>query len=119
MGRKNGGATAEAEALHEPSPNGTPDPPPDPKPEPEPEARQRPVHEIRLGAVKVAIWANQTDQGVRYAVTHGRLYKREDTGEWHTASNYSRDHIPALTKALELAWLHIYGMQQADGYVPF
>jgi len=30
---------------------------------------KRPVHEIRLGRVKCAIWQNETQNGVRHAVT--------------------------------------------------
>ena len=29
----------------------------------------RPVHEIRLGKVKAAIWKNETDAGIRYSVS--------------------------------------------------
>ena len=97
-------------AAREPAPA---EAPPD-----EAEARQRPVHEIRLGRIKAAVWANPTDQGVRHAVTILRLYKREDTGEWHTASNFGRDDLPAVMKVAELAWLHIFALQQADGYSP-
>ena len=34
-----------------------------------PMPKQQPVHEIRLGAVKAAIWENETSSGVRHNVT--------------------------------------------------
>jgi len=40
---------------------------------------RKPIHEIRLGRIKAAIWQNDTDRGTRYNVTVVRLYK-DDTG---------------------------------------
>ncbi len=40
----------------------------------------KPVHEIRLGRIKAAIWANETDAGLRHNVTISRLYKADDGG---------------------------------------
>jgi hypothetical protein len=33
------------------------------------DAKTKPVHEVRLGRVKAAIWANETDNGTRHNVT--------------------------------------------------
>ena len=41
----------------------------------------RPVHEIRLGPVRAAIWANETEVGIRHSVTLERLYKDAE-GRW-------------------------------------
>jgi hypothetical protein len=38
----------------------------------------KPVHEVRLGSVKAAIWANQTTTGTRHSVTFNRIYKDGD-----------------------------------------
>ena len=35
----------------------------------------KPVHEIRLGSVRAAIWANITQNGVRHSVTISRSYR--------------------------------------------
>ncbi|XZE43949.1 hypothetical protein SH467x_003531 [Pirellulaceae bacterium SH467] len=35
----------------------------------------KPVHEIRLGKVKAAIWRNETESGTRYGVTFSRIYE--------------------------------------------
>jgi hypothetical protein len=37
---------------------------------------QKPVHEIRLGTVKVAIRRAQAWESVRHDVTYSRLYKK-------------------------------------------
>ena len=36
-------------------------------------ANRKPIHEIRMGRIKAAIWQNETDNGIRYNVTVGRL----------------------------------------------
>ena len=40
-------------------------------------AQDRPVHEVRLGKVKAAIWRNETEAGPRYSVTFSRIYKTD------------------------------------------
>ena len=60
----------------------------------------KPVHEIRLGSVRAAIWANQTQNGIRHSVTLSRSYKA-DTG-WKKTNTYGRDDLPALEKVAEL-----------------
>ena len=50
-------------------------------------ANRKPIHEIRMGRIKAAIWQNETDNGIRYNVTVGRLYKDgESTGSRPKAS---------------------------------
>jgi hypothetical protein len=46
----------------------------------------RPVHEIRFGHVKAAIWANESDGYVRHNVTLQRLYK--DGDDWKTSQSF-------------------------------
>jgi hypothetical protein len=41
-------------------------------------SRARPVHEIRLGAIRAAVWANETDNGTWNNVTFERSYKDGD-----------------------------------------
>ncbi len=52
----------------------------EPKAEATPTTNRKPIHEIRMGRIKVAIWQNETDSGVRYNVTFGRIYK--DGTDW-------------------------------------
>lgn len=46
----------------------------------------RPVHEIRSGAVKAAIWANETRNGIMYSATFDRRYK--DGEEWRSSHSF-------------------------------
>ena len=46
----------------------------------------RPVHEIRLGRIKAAIWANETQNGAMFNVTLCRLYRDGGNGRTPAAS---------------------------------
>jgi hypothetical protein len=72
----------------------------------------KPVHEIRLGSVRAAIWANQTQNGIRHSVTLSRSYKA-DTG-WKKTNTYGRDDLPALEKVAELAQVWIFTHEGAE-----
>jgi len=56
-------------------------------------APQKPAHEIRLGRIRVTIWANQTDDhDLWFNVTLTRLYRDENT--WKDAASFRRDDHP-------------------------
>lgn len=75
-----------------------------------PNQKQQPVHEIRFGAVKAAIWENQTTAGVRHNVTVSRLYK--DGDEWKRTESFGRDDLPLLAKVVDQA--HTWIFSQAE-----
>jgi hypothetical protein len=62
-------------------------------------ATRKPVHEVRLGKIKAAIWANESERGLRHNVTVSRLYK--DGEDWKSSDSFGRDDIPLLIKALD------------------
>lgn len=69
--------------------------------------QKKPTHEIPLGRIKAAIWANQTqDQDVWFNVTVSRLYR--DNGEWKDTSSFGRDDLPIVTQALDMAYSWIW-----------
>lgn len=72
----------------------------------------RPVHEIRLGRVKAAIWENETQNGTRFNVTVQRLYK--DGDEWKSSDSFGRDDLPLLAKVLDRA--HSYCFEHGNGH---
>ncbi len=71
-----------------------------------PKQKQQPVHEIRLGAVKAAIWENETSVGVRHNVTVSRLYK--DGEEWRNTDSFGRDDLPLVAKVVDQAHSWIF-----------
>lgn len=69
-------------------------------------AKTRPVHEVRLGRIKAAIWANDVEGGIRHNVTFSRLYK--EGKEWKTSDSFGREDLPLLAKVADMAHTWIY-----------
>lgn len=63
--------------------------------------RDRPVHEVRLGGVKVAVWKNESERGTHYNATVSRIYREGEV--WKTAESFSRDDLLLLAKAADQA----------------
>ncbi len=74
--------------------------------------KNRPVHEIRLGAIKSAIWANPTEHGIRYSTTVSRLYKDRQDGQWKDTDRFGRDDLPVVCKVLDRA--HSWVLENAS-----
>lgn len=72
--------------------------------------KQKPIHEVRLGTIKAAIWKNDTESGVRYNVTLSRLYK--DGEEWKSTDSFGRDDLLLLGKVADNA--HSWICQQSQ-----
>ena len=66
----------------------------------------KPVHEVRLGLIKAAIWHNLTRVGERYNVTLTRLYRNGDL--WKESMHFGRDDLLLAAKVLDLAHTWIY-----------
>lgn len=77
--------------------------------------KKKPAHEIRLGRVKAAIWANEAQEnGTRYSVTVCRIYKEKaDSKEWSYSESFGRDDLPLVCKVLDQAHTWIFETQQA------
>ncbi|HYV32470.1 MAG TPA: hypothetical protein VEO53_15370 [Candidatus Binatia bacterium] len=74
--------------------------------------KEKPVHEVRLGAIKAAVWKNDTPNGVRYNVTFVRLYR--DNVEWKTTESFGRDDLLVLAKVADRAHSWIHEQRQED-----
>ena len=72
---------------------------------------KKPIHEIRLGRIKAAIWENEAENGVRYNVTITRLYKNGDD-EWKDSSSFGRDDLPLVEKVCHMTHLWIFSRSQ-------
>ncbi len=91
-------------------------PPEAPATEPAPPKIQ-PVHVVRLRNIRAAIWANDTEHGVRYNSTVSRIYKDDDQ-QWRTSDSFGRDDLLLLAKVLDVA--HTWISEQVQGQeVPF
>jgi hypothetical protein len=74
-----------------------------------------PVQEFRIGLLKAAIWANPTDDGVRYNVTFLRSYK--DGEAWKTSNAFGRDDLLAVAKLADMAhsWIVLQRPRRTSG----
>jgi hypothetical protein len=72
--------------------------------------KQKPIHEIRLGRIRAAIWENKTQNGSMHNVTITRLYK-DDEG-WKDSTSFGRDDLPLVSKVADL--VHTWIFQQSQ-----
>ena len=76
------------------------------------QAKNMPVHTVRIGGIKVAVWKNSTQNGPMYNTTLIRTYKNQQ-GEWAESSSLSRDDLLTAAKALDLAHTFIVETEAA------
>jgi hypothetical protein len=63
--------------------------------------KKRPVHDVRIGSVKAAIWRNEGSNGPWHTVTFEHLYK--DGDEWKSSGSFGRDELLVLAKVADRA----------------
>ena len=82
-----------------------------------PKQKEQPSHEVRIGAIKAAIWKNDTASGVRYNVTFSRLYKDKDDDQWKSTDSFGRDDLLVLGKVADTAhtWIFQQGQEKETG----
>lgn len=76
--------------------------------------RTKPVHEVRFGGVKAAIWRNEGEHGIRYNTTFTRVYR--DGEQWKNTESFGRDDLLLLAKAANDAhtWIHQQARESAN-----
>ena len=77
--------------------------------------KRSPVHEVKVGRVRAAVWANEGEDGTWHTVTFSRLYKDKE-GRWQDSGSFSREDLPLLIKAADQAhtWLYRPGAREED-----
>lgn len=65
--------------------------------------KQRPVETIRDGAIKAAIWRNESENGVFHGVTFSRTFKSGD-GDLKDTGSYSGAQLLRLARLAEKAY---------------
>ena len=73
---------------------------------------KKPVHEIRVGRVRAAIWENETQNGSLHNVTLSRSYRDGDT--WKNSTSFGRDDLLVLAKVADMAHTWIFQQRQDD-----
>lgn len=72
-----------------------------------------PATQIRLGAIKAAVWRNERENGAYYSVTFSRLYR--DGDRWQQTESFGRDDLLLLAKVADHAhsWILAQGRDSA------
>lgn len=75
--------------------------------------KPKPIHEVRLGAIKAAVWRNETENGVRFNATLTRLYK--DGEQWKSTDSFGRDDLLLLAKVADEthSWICAQAQEQS------
>lgn len=68
----------------------------------------KPTHQIRLGAIRAAVWLNSSDRTGEswFTVTVTRSYR--DKEQLKDTSTFRRDDLPVVAKAVDLAYTWIW-----------
>ncbi len=69
-------------------------------------SKTQPIHEIRLGRVKAAVWRNTNANDLHYNVTFSRIFRDGET--WKTSHSFGPDDLLLLAKVADQAhsWIH-------------
>ncbi|MCC6426036.1 MAG: hypothetical protein WAZ94_07305 [Phycisphaerales bacterium] len=75
----------------------------------------KPVHVVRYGSIKAAVWLNQTSAGPMHNVTISRTYK--DGDDWKESGSFGADDLLSASKALDAAhtWIFAERERSRDG----
>src|SRR5690606_23354331 len=65
--------------------------------------KQRPVKTLRDGAIKAAIWQNESEHGPSFAVTFARSYK-DSEGKLHANDSFSGAQLLQLARLADRAY---------------
>ena len=68
--------------------------------------KDKPINEVRLGAIKAAVWKNETSSGARFKVQFSRIFK--DGDRWKSTDSFGRDDLLLVAKIADQAhsWIH-------------
>jgi hypothetical protein len=70
----------------------------------------KPVHVVRYGAIKAAVWLNQTSAGPMHNVTISRTYK--DGEDWKESGSFGADDLLSAAKAFDEAHTWIFAERE-------
>lgn len=66
----------------------------------------KPEHTIKVGAIQLAIWSNETEKGVRQSISIVKNYKAGE--EWKQTTSFSLSDLPKVSLAIQKAMEYIY-----------
>lgn len=103
MAKRNGSRPAQAATAEAPAAT-----------QPVEQARNRPVHEVRLGRVRASVWRNtNSKQETWFSVVLTRGYK-DNEGAWKNSHSLGLDDLLVAGEVLRQAALWIYAERQGE-----
>lgn len=72
-----------------------------------------PIATLRDGAIKAAIWRNETENGARYSVEFSRSYKTAE-GEWRDSHSFSNSDLLRLSLLATRAYTEAAAYREQD-----
>jgi hypothetical protein len=73
----------------------------------------KPIHEVRLGAIKAAVWRNENEtSGPRFNVKFSRFYKDGDI--WKSTESFGRDDLLVVAKVADQTHSYIHQREQEE-----
>jgi hypothetical protein len=73
----------------------------------EPKQKPKPIHEVRLGRVRAAVWQNATDKGTWCKVTFSRLFK-DKNDKWQDSDSFGKEDLLLLAEVARQAACILY-----------
>ena len=74
--------------------------------------KNRPVHQVRIGRIKAAVFENGDDAPRKVQFT--ALYKNEED-KWRGSSSFAREDLPLLIKVADRVHSYLYEPTEQDG----
>ncbi len=74
--------------------------------------KNRPVHQVRIGRVKAAIFENGDDAPRK--VQFQTLYKNEED-QWRGSQSFAREDLPLLIKVADQVHSYLYEQSEQNG----
>jgi hypothetical protein len=69
--------------------------------------KEKPIKQLRCGALSVAIWKREHKEDVFYSLTPSRAYKEKDSEEWSYSDSLNHDDLPVMAQLLNMAFAWI------------
>ena len=74
------------------------------------QTKNKPVHEVRIGTIKAAVWKHENENGRFYSTNLQRSYK--DGNEWKHTDYFGRDDLLVVAKVADL--VHTWICEQSQ-----
>lgn len=81
---------------------------------------EKPIHTIRIGAVKASIWENKGAEGKTFHTTSVVRCYKDENDQWRESASYLPDELPkvelAVRKAFEFIQLDVQEKREATSF---